>query len=140
MHIQFEKLYLYCIPQFSIIFLRIGYNILTNRLQCSTCVGDAPPIKKIKNEPEDEEETKLIKKQNDELYAIKDKISSLEKNDLIAILEKNGQQIPTGTPNVKKTCTLKYVIILLVFAFLNYVIQQISKFHIFIFADFDPFI
>jgi len=63
--------------------------------------GDIPPPpKKIKNEPEDEKETKAIKKQNDELYAIKDKISHLGKKELIAILEKNHQEIPTGTANV----------------------------------------
>lgn len=58
-----------------------------------------PPIKKIKSEQEDADAT-LIKKQNEELFAIKDKISGLNKKELIAILEKNHQEIPTGTSNV----------------------------------------
>lgn len=59
-----------------------------------------PPPKKIKNDPEDAEEAKLIKKQNEELYAIKDAISILEKKEMIALLEKNHQAIPSGTSNV----------------------------------------
>ncbi|XP_050445913.1 poly [ADP-ribose] polymerase [Cataglyphis hispanica] len=63
--------------------------------------GDMPPPpKKIKDEPEDAEEAKLMKKQNEELYAIKDQISGLEKNQLVALLEKNHQEIPTGTSNI----------------------------------------
>lgn len=63
--------------------------------------GDIPPPpKKIKEDPEDAENAKLMKKQNEELYAIKDQISHLEKNKLVAILEKNHQKIPTGTANV----------------------------------------
>ncbi|XP_012538492.2 poly [ADP-ribose] polymerase [Monomorium pharaonis] len=59
-----------------------------------------PPPKKIKDEPEDAEEQKLMKKQNDELYAIKDKISILEKKEMIALLEKNRQEVPSGTSNI----------------------------------------
>lgn len=59
-----------------------------------------PPPKKIKDEPEDVKEAELIKTQNEEMFAIKDKISHLEKNKLVAILEKNHQEIPTGTSNV----------------------------------------
>lgn len=63
--------------------------------------GDIPPPpKKIKDELEDVEETKLMKKQNDDLYAIKDQISSLEKKEMIALLERNHQEIPSGTSNV----------------------------------------
>lgn len=63
--------------------------------------ADVPPQpKKMKNEPEDAEEAKKIKKQNDELYAIKDKISILPKKEMVAILERNHQEIPTGTSNV----------------------------------------
>ncbi|KAM0731843.1 Poly [ADP-ribose] polymerase [Formica fusca] len=63
--------------------------------------GDMPPpVKKIKDEPEDAEDAKLMKKQNEELYAIKDQISDLEKNKLVALLEKNHQEIPTGTSNI----------------------------------------
>lgn len=59
-----------------------------------------PPPKKVKSEPEDKKETQEIKKQNNELYAIKDQISSLRKHDLMAILEQNCQKVPTGTSNV----------------------------------------
>ncbi|GAB1867984.1 Poly [ADP-ribose] polymerase [Camponotus japonicus] len=59
-----------------------------------------PPPKKIKEELEDVEDAKLMKKQNEELYAIKDQISHLEKNKLVALLEKNHQEIPTGTSNI----------------------------------------
>ncbi|XP_020719447.2 poly [ADP-ribose] polymerase isoform X1 [Bombus terrestris] len=59
-------------------------------------VDDVPPIKKIKDEPEDAEEEKEMKKQNDELFAIKDKLSSIKKPDLITMLEENEQQIPEG--------------------------------------------
>lgn len=59
-----------------------------------------PPPKKVKDEPEDAEEVKLMKKQNDELYAIKDKISSLDKNEMIALLGENCQEIPSGVSNV----------------------------------------
>ena len=63
--------------------------------------GDVPPpAKKVKDEPEDIEEAKLIKKQNDELYAIKDKISHLGKKEMSELLEENDQGIPSGTSNV----------------------------------------
>lgn len=62
--------------------------------------GDAPPIKKVKKEPEDAEEEKEMKKQNDELFKIKDKLSSVKKSDLIVMLEENEQQIPEGVSSV----------------------------------------
>lgn len=63
-------------------------------------VDDVPPVKKIKDEPEDAEEEKEMKKQNDELFAIKDKLSSIKKPDLITMLEENEQQIPEGVSAV----------------------------------------
>lgn len=59
-----------------------------------------PPPKKVKDEPEDKEELELMKKQNEELYTIRDQISGLGKNKLIAILEKNRQEVPTGESNI----------------------------------------
>lgn len=59
-----------------------------------------PPPKKVKDEPEDKEELELMKKQNEELYTIRDQISGLGKNKLIAILEKNRQEVPIGESNV----------------------------------------
>ncbi|OAD52149.1 Poly [ADP-ribose] polymerase [Eufriesea mexicana] len=61
---------------------------------------DAPPIKKIKEEPEDAEEEKEMKKQNDELFAVRDILSSIKKPDLIAMLEKNEQHIPEGVSTI----------------------------------------
>lgn len=62
--------------------------------------GEMPPPKKIKEDPEDVEDAKLMKKQNEELYAIKDQISYLKKDKLIALLETNHQEIPTSASNV----------------------------------------
>jgi len=63
--------------------------------------GDMPPPpKKIKDEPEDTEEANLMTKQNEELYIIKDQISILDKKEMITLLEKNRQEIPSGTSNV----------------------------------------
>ncbi|KAL6267071.1 hypothetical protein P5V15_000147 [Pogonomyrmex californicus] len=73
---------------------------IKNSLRKMTQGDIPPPPKKIKDEPEDTEEIKLITKQNEELYAIKDQISSLEKKEMIALLEKNHQEIPTGTSNI----------------------------------------
>lgn len=61
---------------------------------------DAPPIKKIKDEPVDVKEEEEMKKQNDELFSIKDILSSIKKSDLIAMLEKNEQQIPEGVSTI----------------------------------------
>lgn len=73
--------------------------------------GDIPPPpKKIKEDPEDVENAKLMKKQNEELYTIKDQISHLEKNKLVAILEKNHQEIPTGTANVSNVIYLHHCV------------------------------
>lgn len=63
--------------------------------------GDIPPPpKKVKDEPEDAEEAKLMKKQNEELYAIKDQISGLKKEVMIELLEENHQGVPSGTSNI----------------------------------------
>lgn len=85
-----------------------------------------PPPKKIKEELEDAEDAKLMKKQNEELYAIKDQISHLEKNKLVALLEKNHQEIPTGTSNVS-TCDIYFIIVLLkkYLANLSYILHKI---------------
>lgn len=71
-----------------------------------------PPPKKIKEEPEDAENAKLMKKQNEDLFTMKDQISRLEKNQLVALLEKNHQEIPTGISNVN-TCDIYFIIVLL---------------------------
>ncbi|XP_031827907.1 poly-(ADP-ribose) polymerase [Nomia melanderi] len=61
---------------------------------------DVPAIKKLKNEPEDVEEENEMKQQNEELFKVRDMLSSMKKNELIAILEKNEQQIPEGVPAI----------------------------------------
>lgn len=63
--------------------------------------GDIPPPpKKVKDEPEDAEEEKLMKKQNEQLYAIKDKISRLEKKEMMELLAENNQEVPSGVSNI----------------------------------------
>ncbi|CAK9797855.1 Poly [ADP-ribose] polymerase [Anthophora quadrimaculata] len=61
---------------------------------------NVPPIKKIKTEQEDAEEEAAMKKQNDELFAIKDILSSIKKPDLVSMLEENEQQIPEGVSTI----------------------------------------
>ncbi|XP_043248325.1 poly [ADP-ribose] polymerase [Colletes gigas] len=56
----------------------------------------APPIKKIKDEPEDVEDAKKMEKQNNEIFKVRDMISSMKKDDLIALLKKNEQEVPEG--------------------------------------------
>ncbi|XP_033328280.2 poly-(ADP-ribose) polymerase [Megalopta genalis] len=58
--------------------------------------SDIPSVKKMKEEPQDMQEEHEMEKQNKELFKIRDMLSSLKKNDIIAILEKNEQQIPEG--------------------------------------------
>jgi hypothetical protein len=58
------------------------------------------PPKRMNYTPEDMKKEMLMKKQNEELYALKDRISSLETQDMTALLEENHQEIPSGTPNV----------------------------------------
>lgn len=67
-----------------------------------------PEIKKQKIEIKDEVDTaadaaneKLMDEQNKEFYKIHDKLKDrLTKAELIEILEKNKQEIPTGLPEV----------------------------------------
>ena len=56
----------------------------------------APPVKKVKDEVVDVEEEEELKKQNGELFKIRDVLSALKKPDLIELLENNEQQIPDG--------------------------------------------
>ncbi|XP_076760551.1 poly-(ADP-ribose) polymerase [Xylocopa sonorina] len=62
--------------------------------------GDAPPIKKIKDEPEDAQEEKEIKTQNEELFKIRDMLSSVKKPDLISMLQENEQHVPEGVSHI----------------------------------------
>lgn len=57
-------------------------------------------VKKIKIDPETEKDEKLMKKQNDELFKIKDKLSALTKKELISLLEANNQTIPEGNSRI----------------------------------------
>ena len=59
-----------------------------------------PPVKKVKDEAEDVEEEKELKKQNDELFKVRDVLSALKKSDLIEMLENNEQQVPEGVTAV----------------------------------------
>nr|XP_034188082.1 poly [ADP-ribose] polymerase [Osmia lignaria] len=62
--------------------------------------SDDIPIKKVKNETQDAEEEEEMKEQNQEIFKIKDILSPIKKLDLIAMLEKNEQQIPEGVPAI----------------------------------------
>lgn len=69
-----------------------------------------PEIKKQKLEIKDEVDTaadaaldKLMASQSKEFFKIHDKLKdNLKKAELIEILEKNKQQVPVGTSEVKK--------------------------------------
>lgn len=58
--------------------------------------GDVPPIKKLKNEPEDTEEEEKLKEQNKKIFTMRDTLSLLNKKELVMILELNEQEIPEG--------------------------------------------
>ncbi|KAG7202334.1 hypothetical protein KM043_018664 [Ampulex compressa] len=58
---------------------------------------DAPPaVKKVKDEPEDAAEEKQMKKQNEEIFSVRDVLSGLKKDDLTTLLYSNDIQIPEG--------------------------------------------
>uniref|UniRef100_A0A336MUR8 Poly [ADP-ribose] polymerase n=2 Tax=Culicoides sonorensis TaxID=179676 RepID=A0A336MUR8_CULSO len=91
-----------------------GFNILSKEDQkevkkaLPSVASDNVVIKKLKKEEIDEvdsaqaEQTeKIIKKQSDALYKLRGKLENhLTKNELIAILEKNKQQVPEGKDNI----------------------------------------
>ncbi|XP_066587156.1 poly [ADP-ribose] polymerase [Prorops nasuta] len=58
--------------------------------------NDAPAAKQMKIEKEDEEEVKLLKKQNEQVFKKRDGLSILAKSALVNILEINNQHIPEG--------------------------------------------
>lgn len=53
-----------------------------------------PPAKKVKTEPVDEAEEKEMKKQNEELFKIRDQLSTLSRKELVSLFEKNQQNVP----------------------------------------------
>lgn len=57
---------------------------------------NVPAVKKCKEEPEDMEEENKLKEQNKQIFAMRDTLSSLNKTELIEILEMNKQQVPQG--------------------------------------------
>ncbi|XP_076248590.1 poly-(ADP-ribose) polymerase [Calliopsis andreniformis] len=57
---------------------------------------DIPAVKKLKAEPEDPEEEKQLKGQNDELFKVKEILHSIKKDCLRELLETNEQQVPEG--------------------------------------------
>ncbi|XP_024936597.1 poly [ADP-ribose] polymerase isoform X2 [Cephus cinctus] len=59
-----------------------------------------PSVKKIKNEPDDEEEEKLLKEQNVKIFKMRDELSKLNKDNLIMLLQENHQGIPEGISNM----------------------------------------
>lgn len=63
---------------------------------------DVPPVKKLKNEPIDVEEQDELKKQNKELFKVRDILSTVKKIDLIEMLKENDQQVPEGVSAVSR--------------------------------------
>lgn len=61
---------------------------------------DIPEVKKLKSEPIDTDEENELKKQNEEIFKIRDKLSALPKDALVSLFEKNKQDIPSGIANV----------------------------------------
>ena len=62
---------------------------------------DVPPAaKKIKGEPEDDQEEKQLKAQNKKIFTIRDKLSQLTKGQLTELLEENSQAVPVGQSEV----------------------------------------
>ena len=62
--------------------------------------ADIPPVKKVKEEPEDAAELAKMQEQNEKLFEIRDKLKSLPKPVLLELLTSNKQFVPEGTSNV----------------------------------------
>ena len=62
--------------------------------------SEVPPVKKIKNEPEDAEEEAKMQKQNKKMFKIRDSLSKLTKPILTELLVENEQFVPEGAPEV----------------------------------------
>lgn len=62
--------------------------------------ADIPPVKKIKEEPEDAAEEAKMQEQNKKMFKIRDKLVSLTKPVLVELLNANKQLIPEGASAV----------------------------------------
>ncbi|XP_044004098.1 poly [ADP-ribose] polymerase-like [Aphidius gifuensis] len=58
---------------------------------------DASSAKKIKIDPDTNADEKLMKKQNEELFKLKDQLATLTKKELTSLLNANDQTVPKGT-------------------------------------------
>ncbi|XP_033221559.1 poly [ADP-ribose] polymerase [Belonocnema kinseyi] len=62
---------------------------------------DIPPVKKIKEEPEDAAEEAKMQEQNKKMFKIRDKLGSLTKTVLLELLNANKQFLPEGTSAIQ---------------------------------------
>ncbi|XP_063974241.1 poly [ADP-ribose] polymerase isoform X2 [Diachasmimorpha longicaudata] len=62
-----------------------------------------PPPKKMKEEPVDEEEVKQMKKQNEKLFKLREKLQTITKNDQVELMEYNGQYVPSDSAQLLNT-------------------------------------
>ncbi|XP_057321273.1 poly [ADP-ribose] polymerase-like [Microplitis mediator] len=61
----------------------------------------APAVKKVKEEPVDSAEEKIMKKQNKKLFDTIDKLKVVKKKDMIEILQHNNQFVPDGESRLR---------------------------------------
>ncbi|KAF7995152.1 hypothetical protein HCN44_004624 [Aphidius gifuensis] len=61
---------------------------------------DASSAKKIKIDPDTNADEKLMKKQNEELFKLKDQLATLTKKELTNLLDANNQTVPEGNSRI----------------------------------------
>lgn len=62
--------------------------------------SESQPPPKVIEKPEDTKETRLMKKQAEELCITKNLILNLDNTEILALLIRNHQEVPTSTSNV----------------------------------------
>lgn len=71
-------------------------NLLKTKLPKMKAADLPPPTKKLKTEPEDAEEEKQLKEQNEKIFKMRDKLKALSKSELAELIEHNAQHKPEG--------------------------------------------
>ncbi|XP_012253348.2 poly [ADP-ribose] polymerase [Athalia rosae] len=61
---------------------------------------EIPQIKKLKAEPEDAKEEQQLRAENEQIFKMRDQLSTLHKKDLISLLEENHQKVPEGVSSI----------------------------------------
>lgn len=73
---------------------------------------DVPDVKKLKVDTEIDGLEKQIKEQNEIMFKYRDKLkNSLNKKQMIELLEYNGQEIPVGEDRVSFFCFERYTLL-----------------------------